>query len=326
MKKKLKNNTSNTQNKLYRTNNGVHVRRFNQKKVINISLVLMLLLVVIFVSIKISNTLNTAPNLEKLEEFWNQSNFEETYNFSNSILLEAPFNNTALTYNGYAAFYLALSSTDTVATHSYIDKSINSIRLALLNAKDTLVPQLEYMLGKVYFHKNRLSAYYFYSDLAIKYLHKSLNKGYNANDIYEYLGLSYASLGKTEDSIKYFTEALLVNDSDVLKIAIAEQYYNIGNYVSAKPYLQKIKDESDNEEYSMQCANLLGLIYIEENNLADAELEFSSILTVSKHNTDALYGLGLVYEKQGDAIKARAKWRQVLEIDNNHVGAKLKMN
>ena len=312
----------------FRTNssNGVHRRKFNPRKIINLALVCLFIWVVIFASITISNKLDTAPDLGRLEELWAMSNFEEVYSFSSDILIDEPFNNTALTYNGYSAFYLALSSTDTISIHTYIDKSINSIRLALLNAKKSLVPQLEYMLGKVYFHKNRLSAYYFYSDLAIKYLHKALDKGYNASDIYEYLALSYASIGKTDESIVYFTEALLVNDSDVLKIAIAEQYYKVGNYTAAKPYLQKIKDESDNEEYIMQCSNLLGLIYVTENNLIDAELEFLGILDVYSHNTDALYGLGLVYEQQGDAIKARAKWRQVLEIDSNHDGARLKMN
>ncbi len=315
-----------SQNKLYNTSNGVHKRKFNPKKIINISLLILLVVTVVFVSVIISQKLNTAPDLSKLETLWNESNFEETYSYSHTILLDDPFNNTALTYNGYSAFYLALSSTDTVSVHTYIDNAINSIRLALLDAKDSLIPQLEYMLGKVYFHKNRLSAYYFYSDLAIKYLHKALDKGYNASDIYEYLGLSYASLDMTEESIVYFTEALLVNDSDVLKIAIAEQYYKIGNFDAAKPYLQRIKNESDNEEYIMQVSNLLGLIYVEENSLIEAENEFTSILQVYKHNTDALYGLGLIYEKRGETYKARAQWRQVLEIDSNHNGARLKMN
>lgn len=319
-------NQKNTTNRLYSSSNGVHKRKFNPKKLINITLVVLFVIIVVFTSVTISQKLNTAPDLSQLEVLWNESNFEETYTFSNTILLDDPFNNTALTYNGYSAFYLALSSTDTISVHTYIDKAINSLRLALLNAKDSLIPQLEYMLGKVYFHKNRLSAYYFYSDLAIKYLHKALDKGYNASDIYEYLGLSYASLDMTEESIVYFTEALLVNDSDVLKIAIAEQYYKIGNYDAAKPYLQRIKNESDNEEYIMQVSNLLGLIYVEENNLIDAELEFLSILDVYKHNTDALYGLGLVYEKQGNTYKARAQWRQVLEIDSSHEGARIKMN
>ncbi len=299
---------------------------FSKKKVFFLLLFLLAITVAIFFTLTaISNRLSTAPDLEKLSLFWETQNYKATYEYSNEILTQSPFHNTALTYNGYAAFYLALASTDSVTVHTYIDEAINSLRLALLEAKQTVKPQIEYMLGKAYFHKNRLSAYYFYSDLAIKYLHSAHNNGYNANDIFEYLGLSYAALDMTRESISYFTEALLVNDSDILQIAIAEQYYKIENYDAAKPYLQRVKTESDNVLYAIQCSNILGQIYLAEENYSDAQKEFENMLILNNESADAYYGLGLLYESQGDFVKARAQWRTALDYEANHQGARLKM-
>ncbi len=296
-----------------------------KQRILIIFLLIILTLVIIFSTRAISVRLAAAPDIDNLISLWNSENYQGTYDYSKTILNTIPFNNTALTYHGYASFYLALSSSDSVAVHNYIDESINSLRLALLDAKVELQPQLEYMLGKAYFHKNRLSAYYFYSDLAIKYLHSAHNNGYNAVDIYEYLGLSYASLDMTRESISYFTEALLVNNSDVLQLAIAEQYFKIENYDAAKPYLQRVINESENMLYKVQCLNLLGQIYFAEEKFADAQEEFEQVLVLNIQSADAYYGLGLIYEQQGDFVKARAQWRKALEIEVNHSGARLKM-
>ncbi len=299
---------------------------FNPKRILIIlSFFVIVTIVITILSIAISRELDSRPNITHLETLWNSEKYQETYDYSKDILSRIPFNNSALTYHGYSSFYLALAGTNSMQVHEYIDEAINSLRLALLDAKSIMIPQLEYMLGKAYFHKNRLSAYYFYSDLAIKYLHSAYNNGYNASDIFEYLGLSYASLGMTRESIAYFTEALLVNDSDVLKIAIAEQYYKIENYDAAKPYLQRVKSESENALYVLQCTNLLGQIYFAEENYSEAQNEFEHMLSINDQSADAYYGMGLIYEIQGDAVKARAQWRRALDYEVNHQGARLKM-
>ncbi len=293
--------------------------------VLLLTLSILFILAVVFLTRAIVSRISAAPDIEELQALWNSEEYKATYDFASDILYQVPYHNTALTYHGYSAFYLALSSTDSIQVHSYIDEAINSLRLALLHAPNELKPQLEYMLGKTYFHKNRLSAYYFYSDLAIKYLHSAHNNGYNANDIFEYLGLSYASLGMTDESIAYFTEALLVNNSDVLQLAIAEQYYNKGSYNAAKPYLELVKNESENMLYVIQCMNLLGQIYFSEENYNEAQKEFEDILAINDREANAYYGLGLIYEQQGDFVKARSQWRRALEIEANHAGARLKM-
>lgn len=273
----------------------------------------------------IKNRLSSSATTKALSEKWKEYDYEEVYDISRQILEEKPFSNTALTYHGYSSFYLAVAQTDTSLSQNYLDESINSIRLALYSAKKNLAPQLEYMLGKAYFYKNTVTSYY-YADLAVKYLASAKEKGYDAKDIPEYLGLSYAALGKPMESIESFTEALLFRESDSLLLSIAEQYYKVGQLSAAKQYLYRIKKESDDVSLVLKSMELLGTIYIDEKNYADAQSEFEGILEKNKNSAAAFYGLGLVYEKQGNLVKARSEWRKALRIQINHPGALSKLS
>ncbi|MCQ2591647.1 MAG: tetratricopeptide repeat protein, partial [Treponema sp.] len=238
---------------------------------------------------------------------------------------EHPFNNTALTYYSYACFYLAVSQNDTFQAQEYLDECINNLRLALYDASKSLVSQLQYMLGKAYFYKNTISTYY-YADLAIKYLNLARENGYEADDIAEYLGLSYASLGMTMESISSFTEALLVRESDTLLLSIAEQYYKAGEYNASEQYLFRVINQTENDEIKMKSQILLGNISIDKGDYDTALKIFNEILKNNDNSADAHYGIGLVYEMQKNMVKARAEWRQTLKIQVNHPGAIKKLS
>lgn len=294
--------------------------------VLIVFLVIAALVFSLFFAVRIiKNRLSSSATIKALSEKWKEYDYEEVYDISRQILEEKPFSNTALTYHGYSSFYLAVAQTDTSLSQNYLDESINSIRLALYSAKKNLVPQLEYMLGKAYFYKNTVTSYY-YADLAVKYLASAKEKGYDAKDIPEYLGLSYAALGKPMESIESFTEALLFRESDSLLLSIAEQYYKIGQLSAAKQYLYRIKKESDDVSLVLKSMELLGTIYIDEKNYTDARSEFEEILEKNKNSAAAFYGLGLVYEKQGNLVKARSEWRKALRIQINHPGALSKLS
>ena len=255
-----------------------------------------------------------------LKKAWSAYDYNAVYDISRKLLLQHPMNNTALTYRGYACFYIAVSALETSDAQNYLDEAINSLRLAFLGARQSLVPQIEYMLGKSYFYKNTISSYY-YADLAATYLSRAAAHGYKADDIPEYLGLSYAALGMPMESISAFTEALLVRESYMLLLSIAEQYYKAGQAAAAKQYLFRIKNETEDMSLALKSMNLLGTIYTEEENFDDAQKEFENILQKNKNSADAYYGLGVIYEKQGNLVKARSLWRKALKIQVNHPGA-----
>ena len=165
-----------------------------------------------------------------------------------------------------------------------------------------------------------------YSDLAIKYLLLAKENGYISNDIPEYLGLSYASLGLTMESISAFSEALLNRESDALLLSIAEQYYIAKELFAAEQYLFRIINHSANDDMILKSQILLGNIYIDREDYEKALKEFENVLEKYPNSADAHYGIGVIYEKQGNMVKARAEWRQTLKLQVNHQGALQKLN
>ncbi|MBR1405120.1 MAG: tetratricopeptide repeat protein [Treponema sp.] len=280
---------------------------------------------VFFIHRALDSKVKNGNSIINLKSKWKTYDYQSVYDISSVILYEKPFNTTALTYHGYASFFLAVSQTDVVQTLAFLDESINSLRLALQGAQFSAVPQLEYMLGKAYFYKDLQSSYYYYSDLAIRYLLKAKKDGYKADDIPELLGLCYASLGMTMESISAFTEALLVRESDILLLSIAEQYHAVSQNNAAEQYLYRISQECKDEQIVLKSHLLMGTIYLEREDFDAAEKEFNLILEKNENSADAYYGLGVIYESQGDLVKARSEWRKALRIQNNHPLALKKM-
>ena len=177
------------------------------------------------------------------------------------------------------------------------------------------------MLGKAYFYKNSISSYHYFADAAVEHLTKAKECGYQADDIAEYLGLSYAQLGMTMESIAAFSEALLVRESDALLLSIAEQYSKAEQNAAAKQYLFQIIQRSNDDSLVNRSRTLLGNILLKEKNFDGAQKEFEVILQKNENSADAHYGMGLIYENQGDLVKARSEWRKTLRIQVNHSGA-----
>lgn len=291
--------------------------------------VLLLVICVACASVVYFNRLNnskSAYSSDNLEKLWADSNFEELYKVTGEILETKPIQSNVLIYRGFCCYYLAIAQTDMSQALTYIDEAINLLRIALISVNTEIKGQVEYMLAKSYFQKNTFASYNSYGDLVIKYFEKAKADGYVADDMAEYLGLTYAALGMTEKSISAFTEALSIRESDVLLNAIGEQYYLIGEYSRAKQYLFKVVNDSKDDLLVLKCRNILGKIYLEENNLMDAKKEFEAILAKDSNFADAYYGLGLLYEKQGDMLKARSEWRKTLQVQMNHQGALQKLN
>lgn len=310
-----------------RSDNGVVRRKNKFLPRIFIALVALIILGGLFFLLHKVYVVNVveSPNIKKLFSLWEEKNYQEVYEQSCQLLNEDQLNSRALTFKGYSAFFLALAQTELEKTQNYLEDCINSLRIALIDSSKKNLAQIYYMLGKAYFHKNVVSDYHYYADLTVKYLELARKKGFSSNDIPEYLGLSYAQLGQTENSISAFTEALLVRESDELLLAIAQQYYNCNKANTAKQYLNKINQESSNELLVLKSRILMAQIYIDEKKYDEALKEYESILQKDANSADAYYGIGVIYELQGDLIKARSEWRKALKVKVNHQGALKKL-
>ena len=54
--------------------------------------------------------------------------------------------------------------------------------------------------------------------------------------------------------------------------------------------------------------------------------QFDLVLEKDINSADAHYGIGLVYEKQGNMIKARYEWRQAIRLNPIHTETRAKLN
>lgn len=289
---------------------------------------ILLIILFVFVFFMFLKSLYTKKGaiINEIEKAWSTYDYQKIYELGKPFLQENPYNNTVLTYYGYSCFFLAQSQiNDNSLTQLYLDECINKLRLAMYDADKKLLPQLQYMLGRAYFSKSALTNNC-YSDLAIKYLLLAKENGYISNDIPEYLGLSYASLGLTMESISAFSEALLNRESDALLLSIAEQYYIAKELFAAEQYLFRIINHSANDDMILKSQILLGNIYIDREDYEKALKEFENVLEKYPNSADAHYGIGVIYEKQGNMVKARAEWRQTLKLQVNHQGALQKLN
>lgn len=276
---------------------------------------------VFFVHRFVASVINNGKSIPGMRKSWKEYDYHRCYDISAAYLYENPYCGTALVYHGYSSFFLSMAQNDVVQAQSYLDEAINSLRCALLDAGRSSVPQIEYMLGKSYFYKDLQSSFHYYADLAVKYLDSAKSHGYKADDIPELLGLSYASLGMTMESISSFTEALLVRESDILLLSIAEQYKSAGQNQAAEQYLYRISKNCKDEQIILKSRQILGEIEVERGEYAGAEKEFNFILEKNENSADAYYYLGVIYEAQGDLVKARSEWRKALRIQSNHAGA-----
>ena len=276
---------------------------------------------VLFFHKKISRKIHTSPSITMLSDKWQEYDYQAVYDTSSVLIEKKPFNNAILVYRGYAAFYLAVSAMESIEAQSYIEDSIHCLRLALFNAKKKTLGQIHYMLGKAYFYKDSISSYHYFADLAVEHLSIAKQLGFVADDIAEYLGLGYAQLGMTMESIAAFSEALLHRESDALLLSIAEQYSKAGQNSAAKQYLFQIIQRSNDDSLVIKSRVLLGNTLLKEKDFAGAQKEFEAILAKNENSAEAHYGMGLVYESQGDLAKARSEWRKTLRIQVNHSGA-----
>jgi len=258
-----------------------------------------------------------------LSQLWNSRQYAAINARAEEILTSRPLDESALVYGGLAFFYQGVAAPTLEAKLPLFDNAIQYLRKALLIAKAPLTATIDYVLGKAYYQKGK-----YYLDLAIKYLNRSIEGGYNANDTYEYLGLAYSDLGEYDNGASYFGKALAQNPSDLLNYILAQTYYKAGNLAKSEEYLQRtISRAEDSKDSSLEVRGrfLLGRIDTDRKDYAKAEEQYQKILELDSNSADAHFFLGNLYERQDDKIKARAEWRAALRIDPSHNGARLKL-
>ena len=299
--------------------------KFLPRLILTIVVVAVLTLLSLGIYKFLDNKVHSEISVNTLYKYWDEKDYQAVYDSSNAIIEKNNLHNAARTLHGYSSFFLAESEVDNARSQELLDEAIINLRIAMQYAKEDMLPQIEYMLGRCYFYKDNPTNEHYYADLTIKYLLMCQEHGFYSDDIPEFLGLSYAALSETQKSIESFTTALRDRESDNLLLSIAEQYCKAGQGTVAKQYLNRVIGMTLNDDIALKSHKLLAQIYMDEEKFEEAEKEFEAILEKDENFADAHYGLGVIYEKQGNNAKARSEWRKCLNIQPQHTLARQKM-
>ena len=263
---------------------------------------------------------NKPSKNEIIIDLWENQKYMELINYCDSLLEQNPAAADLLVFRGFASFYEGNSKVNYEDKLPFIDDSVFYLRKALIFDNEIMKPQVDYVLGRSYYHKGK-----YYADLSVKYLEKSIEEGYIGKDSYEYLALAHAELGNKEKSAHFFELAAENNPSDILFSLLAQIYIDLNSFNLAEDYLIRSNNRTTNQQIEEKNLFLLGQIYENRNDLIKAGECYQRIIQKNSKSADAYYRLGLLYEIEGDKIKARAEWRKALRIDPQHYGARLKL-
>ncbi len=252
-------------------------------------------------------------------DLWEDQEYGKVVAYSNRVLYEEPMNAEALMFHGFARFYQALGEFSMEDRLGFIDESIVSLRKARIPDNHPFPAKVEYVLGKAYYHKGR-----YYMDQAAHFLESALKNGVEADDIYEYLGLTYGQLEQYEKSAEYFEIAVERNSSDLLYLTLSQTYYKLARIPKAEEYLIRTINRTEDVSIEEKSRFLLGQIYIDKEDYLKAENQYKMILEKDPRSADAHFQLGEIYVELGDSIRARSEWRKALQIDPSHYGARLR--
>lgn len=261
------------------------------------------------------------PSTTSLYKSWNSGDYQSTYDNCSLVLAKRPLDGTVLALHGFAAYYLYSGQNDPSVAQNYLMTAISSLRNAWYRVSHSEKPQIAYVLGKAYYQRG-----YYYADLSMKYLDYAKQAGCNYDDLAEFRGLTASVLGDYQTSIDALTEALAKKPSDILLYTLAKTYQKNNDAEKAKQYFSETIRTSQDELLQLKCRYELGTLLLAEKQLPEAQAEFESIIEKDPNSADAHYGLGVLYETQGDLIRARAEWRRALKINPAHAGARTKLD
>lgn len=252
---------------------------------------------------------------------WDEGSYAEVHRIASESLVKTPLERFWLTLHGLSAYQLAAAQISATERAEYIDDAVESLRKALIDKPGSSEARLRYVLGKAYYHKGPE-----YADLAVSELEAAKAASYQAADLHEYLGLSYAALKDYRSSVVAFTQALGDDPSDLLLLAIAQSYQELGEEEQARAYLIRCVDKSKDALVVAQARLSLAKAYIAMGDFASAENEINETLKADDANADAHYYLGEVYAANGDSVRSRAEWRKALRITPTHGPARARLS
>lgn len=314
------------------TSSYIAKRRKRRLVIFFLSLVSLALIGLLFFLITTGGSRAT-PRTEKptskqlLYSEWQARNWDLVLLNCSKSLLSAPLDPFYLGFAGLSSFYKANTLPESEERSSLIDQAVVLLRKTLVVTSKTRrkydIPkaELEYVLGKSYFFKG--TAYY---NETITWIERSIADGYTGEDSLEFLAVSNAGLGRTEKAISYFESALDKKRGDLLLIAAGKAYFDANKLVESENLLNEALAKSTDVLTREKCRFLIAAIDEKKGDYSKAREQLEQIILENPQSAEGHYRLGLIFQKIGDAVKARSEWRRATAIDPMHSAARLKLS
>ena len=259
----------------------------------------------------------------ELLRLWNDGQYHEALQAAIAILESEPLNAEALTFAGFARFYIGVELAEPAEQEAHLSESIVLLRRAMRVPNAPLAAQRDYVLAKAYYHRGPD-----YANLAVAYMLESLERGFDAPDSRTYLALSHAALRQHDQSVAWFQQAIRTADPseiDAIRLRAAESYVELGDYDAARSLLLQAVESLEEDYLVLMARNRLASVLILGDRLGEAEQLLDETIERYPDSADAYYYLGIVYDTTGRPVQARNLWRTAREIDPNHTDALMQL-
>jgi Tfp pilus assembly protein PilF len=133
------------------------------------------------------------------------------------------------------------------------------------------------------------------------------------------LGMAAFKLGDWNTAIQRLeVEVAKVPDNDLAWVNLAQAYLNNGQLEDAKRAAEKTLDISPDDS---QANNLIGLYWLNKNDIAKAKAQFEVSIKKEASNPGAWYYLALIARSQGDNQTALSNLMKAIQISPNFKAA-----
>jgi tetratricopeptide (TPR) repeat protein len=245
---------------------------------------------------------------------WNEGRYQEVIEIASAQIDDYPLDSTALSLRGFSRFYLAAEEVDHETRDALLVGAIRDLRRVLLLPDVELLGQVHYILGKAYFLRGE-----FFFDSAIEQLTAARERGVDRLDLYEYLALASRDIGRLDDSIEYFVQAVEIGGEAIHQINLAEVLLRRERFLEADELLIAIADETEDITLLQEAFLILGESYRLQERPDDAIDAYRRILEVNESSAEAHYGLGEAYLLKEEGDLARFEWREAVRLNPNHI-------
>jgi len=255
-----------------------------------------------------------AEETEDIVELWNTGRYEPLLEEAQTRLEEFPLDETALALRGFTRFYLAMQEVNEEQKQALLDGTVVDLNRVLLLDEPELLGEIHYVLGKAYFHRGR-----FFYDAAIRELRAAREIGIEQLDLLEYLAIASNELGRGEDAIGYFEDAIEMGNESVHKVNLADILIEEGRYEYAEDLLRETTESTSDLAVLQHALDSLGTSYRAQERWEDAIAAYQQLLDVNESSVRARFGLGETYLAMGENNLARYEWREAVRLDPNHI-------